>query len=181
MTSCGTGWHITCLDPPLETVPVGSWVCPYCEGVGIKAIPEDIEKGLTDINVGELPERPSHKTNAHLERIKASELLHGKVVSITETDEETGVEVKSVGKLCYKGVNTSKVPFWFMGLEKLDTPARRINMSTAQAMKCAAETDDAAAEEAEAEDGGMDVVAYANLIMQPGWETEEPDMEERER
>jgi hypothetical protein len=176
--SCGTGWHITCLDPPLETVPEGSWVCPYCEGVGIEAVPEDVEKGLANINVGELPKRPANKSDAYVERIKANELLHGKVVSFTETNEETGVEVKIIGKLCYRGVNASKVPFWFMGLERLDAPAKRINMSTGQALKCAAEADDAAAEDVEAQDGGMDVVAYANLIMRSDCLVEEPDTED---
>ncbi|CAM6085939.1 unnamed protein product [Calypogeia fissa] len=28
--SCSRGWHIFCLTPPVEVVPVGRWVCPRC-------------------------------------------------------------------------------------------------------------------------------------------------------
>jgi origin recognition complex subunit 1 len=29
--SCLGGFHLTCLSPPLESVPEGDWICPYCE------------------------------------------------------------------------------------------------------------------------------------------------------
>jgi PHD-finger len=29
---CQRGWHIFCLRPPLEGVPVGQWLCPRCTG-----------------------------------------------------------------------------------------------------------------------------------------------------
>ncbi len=34
---CGTGWHTMCLDPPLEAVPRGDWLCPRCihDGVNV--------------------------------------------------------------------------------------------------------------------------------------------------
>ena len=28
--SCNRGWHIDCLDPPLDKVPEGAWFCPNC-------------------------------------------------------------------------------------------------------------------------------------------------------
>jgi hypothetical protein len=27
---CDRGWHLFCLDPPLENVPHGAWCCPVC-------------------------------------------------------------------------------------------------------------------------------------------------------
>ena len=27
---CDGGWHMYCLDPPLEEIPEGSWYCPTC-------------------------------------------------------------------------------------------------------------------------------------------------------
>ncbi|CAM6089115.1 unnamed protein product [Calypogeia fissa] len=27
---CSRGWHMFCLTPPVEVVPVGRWVCPRC-------------------------------------------------------------------------------------------------------------------------------------------------------
>jgi phage terminase small subunit len=28
--SCNGGWHMKCLDPPLDQVPEGEWMCPEC-------------------------------------------------------------------------------------------------------------------------------------------------------
>lgn len=34
--ACGTGWHLACLNPPLEAVPaVDVWVCPECTLAGV--------------------------------------------------------------------------------------------------------------------------------------------------
>jgi RNase H-like domain found in reverse transcriptase/Reverse transcriptase (RNA-dependent DNA polymerase)/Integrase zinc binding domain/PHD-finger/Integrase core domain/C-5 cytosine-specific DNA methylase len=33
--NCDHGWHIYCLDPPLEEVPEGEWLCPDCTGAGM--------------------------------------------------------------------------------------------------------------------------------------------------
>lgn len=27
---CNFGYHMECMDPPLDTVPVGQWFCPDC-------------------------------------------------------------------------------------------------------------------------------------------------------
>ena len=29
--TCTLSWHLTCLDPPLDEVPEGTWSCPKCE------------------------------------------------------------------------------------------------------------------------------------------------------
>jgi hypothetical protein len=34
--SGGTGWHTYCLDPPMEDIPEGAWICPRCTAGGIK-------------------------------------------------------------------------------------------------------------------------------------------------
>ena len=28
---CEAGWHMACLDPPLSTIPPGTWLCPTCQ------------------------------------------------------------------------------------------------------------------------------------------------------
>jgi len=28
---CSAGWHLQCLQPPLDEVPVGTWLCPVCQ------------------------------------------------------------------------------------------------------------------------------------------------------
>jgi hypothetical protein len=32
---CATGWHTFCLEPPLEDVPAGDWLCPACSSKGV--------------------------------------------------------------------------------------------------------------------------------------------------
>ncbi|BBN03868.1 hypothetical protein Mp_3g00200 [Marchantia polymorpha subsp. ruderalis] len=27
---CSRGWHMSCLTPPIDVIPVGRWVCPRC-------------------------------------------------------------------------------------------------------------------------------------------------------
>jgi hypothetical protein len=34
---CWTGWHMSCLDPPLLQVPQGAWCCPTCVSSGLSA------------------------------------------------------------------------------------------------------------------------------------------------
>lgn len=31
--NCDAGWHLSCLRPPLLSVPEGDWICPSCEHV----------------------------------------------------------------------------------------------------------------------------------------------------
>ena len=33
--SCERGWHIYCLDPPLQSVPKGDWLCQDCKDAGV--------------------------------------------------------------------------------------------------------------------------------------------------
>lgn len=33
--NCDAGWHLSCLRPPLLSVPEGDWVCPTCEHVSL--------------------------------------------------------------------------------------------------------------------------------------------------
>lgn len=30
---CNAGFHIFCLEPPLEAIPDGEWFCPTCSSV----------------------------------------------------------------------------------------------------------------------------------------------------
>ncbi len=32
---CNSGWHTYCLEPKLESIPSGHWVCPTCTQAGI--------------------------------------------------------------------------------------------------------------------------------------------------
>eukprot|EP00048_Salpingoeca_helianthica_P016399 m.232133 g.232133 ORF g.232133 m.232133 type:complete len:344 (+) comp18587_c0_seq1:102-1133(+) len=35
--SCEKSFHFTCLDPPMQSVPSGPWMCPACEAEGLEA------------------------------------------------------------------------------------------------------------------------------------------------
>ena len=35
--NCGGGWHMGCLEPALEDVPEGVWLCPHCTDAGVLA------------------------------------------------------------------------------------------------------------------------------------------------
>ena len=41
---CNSGWHIYCLDPPLQRVPAGTFVCPNCSRAGITVKEVDAAK-----------------------------------------------------------------------------------------------------------------------------------------
>jgi transposase InsO family protein len=56
--SCGTGWHTYCLDPRLEDIPEGVWVCPRCTAGGIN--PRALQQQ------GILPKPAKHKEKADI-------------------------------------------------------------------------------------------------------------------
>ncbi|KAM5319748.1 PHD and RING finger domain-containing protein 1 isoform 2-T3 [Glossophaga mutica] len=41
--SCDAGYHMECLDPPLQEVPVDEWFCPECAAPGAAALPTDTD------------------------------------------------------------------------------------------------------------------------------------------
>ncbi|XP_054580773.1 PHD and RING finger domain-containing protein 1 isoform X1 [Eptesicus fuscus] len=40
---CDAGYHMECLDPPLQEVPVDEWFCPGCASPGAAALPADAD------------------------------------------------------------------------------------------------------------------------------------------
>jgi len=57
---CNVGYHLYCLDPPLERVPKGDWFCPLCQGVGLastevavgKLSPQDADGARVVVDLG---------------------------------------------------------------------------------------------------------------------------------
>jgi hypothetical protein len=37
-SNCATGWHTYCLTPRLNSIPAGTWLCPYCVSTGVDPI-----------------------------------------------------------------------------------------------------------------------------------------------
>ncbi|OQR69524.1 nucleosome-remodeling factor subunit NURF301-like, partial [Tropilaelaps mercedesae] len=41
---CSAVYHLSCLEPPLETVPLEDWVCPICRGNAIKGVTDCVSE-----------------------------------------------------------------------------------------------------------------------------------------
>ncbi|KAF8591104.1 hypothetical protein K439DRAFT_1059479 [Ramaria rubella] len=39
--ACDRGWHMDCLNPPLDSTPDGSWMCPLCSLVPSLSLPQE--------------------------------------------------------------------------------------------------------------------------------------------
>ena len=39
---CDKGYHIYCVQPPIETIPEGDWFCPACVAAGVSCF-EDVK------------------------------------------------------------------------------------------------------------------------------------------
>ena len=78
--SCDAPYHTYCLNPPLDEVPEGNWICPECvqSGVTLEQVAARQAKYI------ETPEsRPNLELPSPLRRKKAEQLAnewHGKVV-----------------------------------------------------------------------------------------------------
>ena len=35
---CDKGYHIYCVQPPIETIPEGDWFCPACGAAGVSSL-----------------------------------------------------------------------------------------------------------------------------------------------
>jgi PHD-finger len=58
---CADGFHIHCLTPPLEHVPLGIWLCPKCTGAGVTEA--DIAAAIDQQNQRVLEQQqPEHLT-----------------------------------------------------------------------------------------------------------------------
>jgi transposase InsO family protein len=44
---CSAGWHTHCLQPPLDAVPKGDWICPNCKAAGITTVPPELRTATT--------------------------------------------------------------------------------------------------------------------------------------
>lgn len=102
--NCDTGWHIYCLDPPLEEVPPGQWVCPDCvsAGVTLQSLAEKQGQYIADPITRPNLELPSRRRVARARQYL--EQWHGKAVSRTRNG------VTRHGRVVFLGVLADR---WF--------------------------------------------------------------------
>ena len=100
--NCDTGWHIYCLDPPLDEVPEGQWLCPDCVacGVTLHSLAEKQARFVTDPESRPNLELPSRTRVARARQY--SELWHGKAVSHTTRGRTRYGRMNVQGVLCPK-------------------------------------------------------------------------------
>ena len=97
-SSCWTGWHMGCLQPPLKEIPAGDWFCPNCTQGG------EAEQQLTErrqqhemADARLWAERQSHPSAATKRRDEAAAALHGRVGMAT-----SGADIRHF-RLHYRG------------------------------------------------------------------------------
>jgi hypothetical protein len=77
---CDNGWHLKCLQPPLDAVPDGDWLCPRCAADGVT--PEQLRASVQQREAQQQQETaPNLYPNRQMrERDAAARLLHGRLV-----------------------------------------------------------------------------------------------------
>jgi hypothetical protein len=78
--SCNGGYHLYCLQPPLDSVPDGIWLCPNCTGMGITPMQIELRRAQS-LN------QPTKKlkifpTAARRNRIKRARNLDSRVIKV---------------------------------------------------------------------------------------------------
>lgn len=58
---CDKGFHMECLDPPLNALPEGRWICPAC--VPPPNRKRGIRSSISSLDVGPTPKRPRKSTH----------------------------------------------------------------------------------------------------------------------
>ena len=81
-----SGWHMDCLDPPLEENPEGSWYCPQCI-TSPDSAPLPIDQELSEpLLAPELQIDPALQMESEA-NMKIDPVLRGKSVDSTATFE----------------------------------------------------------------------------------------------
>jgi hypothetical protein len=78
--NCDNGWHIYCLNPPLEEVPEGDWLCPDCTAAGVTfdTLREKRQRFVADTQSRPALELPSRSRIAKARQY--ADLWHGKAI-----------------------------------------------------------------------------------------------------
>ena len=102
--SCDTGWHMYCLDPPLQEVPPEEWLCPDCltAGVTLESLAQKQQQ-----YVGDPESRPNLELPSRRRMARAKELAdawHGKAIAHTRKG------VQRLGRVAFQGALHEK---WF--------------------------------------------------------------------
>jgi len=114
--SCWTGWHMECLQPPLQSVPEGLWCCPRCHSEGVT--PEGLESAqqVADQQDSLVKHRAKQTAAARLRknapaREAEAQRWDGRLGKRQVKDRKTGQTKWAVCQLRYRGVGASPKHF----------------------------------------------------------------------
>ena len=98
---CNTGWHLSCLTPPLSVAPPGAWSCPHCQrlrqeeqGAPPQAAPQPVEPCIGKVL---FPRAATRRLDLEAEG------LHGQRVQQLESGGRRGPVVVRHGTLRFRG------------------------------------------------------------------------------
>ena len=100
---CVQGYHIFCLQPPLDRVPDGDWICPVCAAEGY-TLQDAFNRAEQREQLRELEERPNLFPDAKTKRRdEAAALLDGRLVKKIFNHPVTGAPTWYWGKIKFLG------------------------------------------------------------------------------
>ena len=98
---CNTGWHLSCLTPPLSVAPPGAWSCPHCQrlrqeeqGAPPQAAPQPVDPCIVKVL---FPRAATRRLDLEAEG------LHGQRVQQLESGGRRGPVVVRHGTLRFRG------------------------------------------------------------------------------
>ncbi|XP_053684264.1 PHD and RING finger domain-containing protein 1 [Sabethes cyaneus] len=93
--SCNLGYHMECLDPPLEEIPSGSWYCDCCFASASDEDDEEVQDLLNDLNeIGGIRQtrlRDRIHSPPRIVRTRQSERIRTAILSRTATSVRLSV------------------------------------------------------------------------------------------
>jgi hypothetical protein len=100
---CNAGWHTFCLQPPLDQVPQGSWLCPGCLEEGYTAADAAAREQQRE-RLQEQAARPVLYPAADMRRRdQAAAVLDGRLVVRSFVDPSTGRSRNFWGRVVFRG------------------------------------------------------------------------------
>ena len=101
---CGTGWHTMCLQPPLQSIPRGDWLCPRCIADGVSmADLRAVRKNQVPAPGQLLRGRPVPLFQDAVSRRRSQELAAFEGRTVAHKDKQGGQLRSRLGRVHYLG------------------------------------------------------------------------------
>jgi hypothetical protein len=109
---CNAGYHTFCLQPPLNAVPSGDWLCPQCVDEGYTVADAAAREQQRTLIQGEA-QRPVLFPDAAMRRRDSTAAgLDGRLLLKSKHDPATGLPASYYGRVHYRGAQFR--PYYFL-------------------------------------------------------------------